>query len=291
MSDKMQLPAHMRQYAEQHQGQSDADSMAASSISIPRISLKGKKFKYIEGGEESAKSDSIKVVILKVEPEKGLMIKTYYKNGYNPNDTSPPDCSSTNGVAPDDWVTNPVNNRCSDCKMNAFGSATSTNGKKTKACRDAKRLWVAKHDDINGTVFGLNIPVTSLKALSEYGALIKKNQFPLTGVITELTMDEDSEFPMLQFSHVGFLDEEPFNDAVARSAALDWTGLGQAPQLGHDKTVDSKPSNNIASAAKQVADAASLAGDSAAKTVEGEVVSKETKPATGDAADANVEAW
>lgn len=291
MTDNMQLPAHMRQHAGQHQGQSDADSMAASSVSIPRISLKGKKFKYIVGGEESAKSDSIRVVILKVEPEKGLMIKTFYAGGYNPNDTAPPDCSSTNGIAPDDWVSNPQHHRCSDCPKNVFGSATSTTGKKTKACRDAKRLWVVKEDDVKGTVFGLNIPVTSLKAMSEYGAMIRKNQFPLTGVITELTMDEDSEFPLLQFTHVGFLEEQPFNDAIARSAALDWTGLGQAPALGHDKSGDTPaPKANLADAAKQIAQSASEAAASNTKkpdAIEGEVVSKSTE----GGADASVSNW
>lgn len=290
MTDKMQLPAHMRQYADQ-QGQSDADSMAASSISIPRISLKGKKFKYIVGGEESAKSDSIRVVILKVEPEKGLMIKTFYANGYNPNDTAPPDCSSTNGITPDDWVTSPQHHRCSDCKKNVFGSATSSNGKKTKACRDAKRLWVVKEDDIGGTVFGLNIPVTSLKALSEYGAMIKKNQFPLTGVITEVSMDEDSEFPMLQFAHVGFLEEEPWNAAIARSSALDWTGLGQAPALGYDKSDDAAPKANLADAAKQIAESVAQTTDTATskpaeKAIEGEVVQAKT-----GGTDANVGDW
>ena len=35
--------------------------------------------------------------------------------------------------------------------------------KKTKACKDSKRLWLAEPDNIDGTVFALGVPVTSLK--------------------------------------------------------------------------------------------------------------------------------
>lgn len=280
MSDNnMQLPAYMQNQAAQ---QSNADSMAASSMSIPRISLKGKKFRLIEGGEELAKSDSLRVVILSVEPEAGYMIKTFYAAGYNPTDTAPPDCSSANGKVPDLWVTDKQSDTCQSCPKNAWGSATSTSGKKTKACRDAKRLWVAKDDDIGGTVFGLNVPVTSLKALSEYGQLIKKNQFPLTGVITELTMDEDAEFPQLIFKHVGFLPEAAFNEAVDRSENRNWSGIGSsavalpAPSEGQSKSAN-KP--NIADTAKQIAESA---GTEKGQTIEGTATSSTTEAASVD---------
>lgn len=215
------IPDYLKQYMSTNSSK-DADSMASASVSVPRISLKGKKFQFMNGDDESKKTDEIHVVILGVDPEGGRMIKTFYANGYNPNDTAPPDCSSSDGVAPDAWVNNPVSTNCAGCQKNVFGSATSATGKKTKACRDAKRLWVVKVDDIGGVVFGLNVPVTSLKAMSEYGREIRGAGIPLSAVVTKLTMDEDAEFPQLIFERVGFLNEEHGMQAMERNESRDW---------------------------------------------------------------------
>lgn len=216
------VPEYLRKFMEQNGGTNDADSMASANTSIPRVSLKGKKFQLINGDDESKKSDDIHVVILGVDPEGGRMIKTYYASGYNPADTAPPDCSSSDGAAPDAWVSNPVASNCANCEKNRFGSATSPTGKKTKACRDAKRLWIAKPDDIVGTVYGLNVPVTSLKDMAEYGKEIRGMGIPLSAVITRIYMDEDSEFPKIHFERVGFLNEETGVQALERNAARDW---------------------------------------------------------------------
>lgn len=215
------IPEYLRKFMDQGSSK-DADSMAAASVSVPRISLKGKKFQFINGDDESRKTETIHVVILGVDPEGGKMIKTFYKNGYNPNDTAPPDCSSSDGVVPDAWVQSPISDNCAGCQKNVFGSATSPTGKKTKACRDAKRLWVVKADEISGTVYGLNVPVTSLKDMSEYGREIRGAGIPLCAVITEISMDEDSEFPQLHFKRLGFLNEEFGTQAIERNESRDW---------------------------------------------------------------------
>lgn len=202
---------------------SDVDSLASSSLSIPRISLKGKKFRVILDGEEIRKpGPELEAVILAVEPEAGLFIKTYYEGAYNPNDTSPPTCSSSNGIHPDSWVTSPVSDRCNTCPKNVFGSATSASGKKAKACKDSKRVWLALPEDIEGTVFALGIPVTSLKSVAEYAKLLKNNNYPMTAIVTKLSMDEDSDFPQLKFEVARFLDEESFITATKRNSERDW---------------------------------------------------------------------
>jgi len=236
--NKMVMPSYMQNT----QVADDANSIASASLSIPRMSLKGKKFRFIEGGEESSRYDSVKVVILAVEPDAGHFIKTFYAGAYNPNDTAPPDCSSSNGIAPDSWVNDPQSPRCNTCPKNVFGSATSTSGKKAKACRDAKRLWVAKEGEVDGTVFGLNIPVTSLRSLADYGMYVKKNNFPLAGIVTELTMDEEAEFPQLIFQHVGFLPEEDFNTSLARNQEKDWMlNIPAGPMLEDHSKPEAKP--------------------------------------------------
>lgn len=213
----------------------DLDSMASASLSIPRISLKGKKFRVILDGEEIKKpSSELDVVILAVEPGPGLFIKTYYEGTYNPNDTSPPACASSNGIAPDAWVINPINDRCGPCKMNVFGSATAvTSGKKAKACKDSKRIWATMPDDIDGTVFALGIPVTSFKNVSAYAKELKEHNYPMTAVVTKLSIDDESDFPVVQFTRGEFLTEESYNKATIRNNIKNWdiAKAAKAPML------------------------------------------------------------
>lgn len=230
------IPAYLQQYMTQGTT-SDTDSLAAVKTSVPRISLKGKRFKFINGEEESKGADTIHVAILAVEPPGTAMNKVFYKGGYNPNDTAPPDCASSNGINPDAWVSDPCAELCARCSNNMFGSATNQAGKKTKACKDSKVLWVAKPDDIEGTVYGLKVPVTSLKNMAEYGRQIKAIGAPLAVVLTELTMDQDNEFPLLGFKNVGFLNEEVGTKAMARNASREWI-QESAPMLEHSNSKD-----------------------------------------------------
>lgn len=234
--EQANLPDYLKAYMAQGTS-SDADSMSAVKTSVPRVSLKGKRFKFVNGEEESKGSDTIHVAILAVEPPGQLMNKVFYKGGYNPQDTAPPDCASSNGISPDAWVSDPCAELCAKCPNNMFGSATSTSGKKAKACKDSKVLWVAKPDDIDGTVFGLKVPVTSLKNMAEYGKVIKSIGAPLAAVITELSMDQDNEFPLLQFKNVGFLNQETGSKAMERSSQREWI-QESAPMLEHSNSKD-----------------------------------------------------
>lgn len=234
MSNQLAIPEHLQKFITKNSSSSDAGAMASASLSIPRISLKGRKFRLVEGGEEIRKpADELFVVILAVEPGAGLMQKSYYKAGYTSGSSAPPDCSSSNGVMPDTWVAEPVAPKCSTCPMNVFGSAVSNNGKKAKACRDSKRLWVVEPDALDGTVFALNVPVTSLKAMAEYGSMLAKQGIPPAAVITKLSM-ADSEFPQLQFDFLGFLEETVLAKAMARHDEQDWA-RPSAPMLDHER--------------------------------------------------------
>lgn len=224
MSKKLVVPDYLKAIAPS----ADVDSLASSSTSVPRISLKGKKFRKHIGGEDIDKpSKSLDVVILGVQPSANLYIKSYYEGAYAPGDTSPPKCGSSDGLKPDPWVVEPMSNKCISCPMNQFGSATSGNGKKAKACKDSKRLWVAMPEDVEGTVYALGIPVTSLKNIGQYARELKVNGFPISGVITRMTMDEEADFPILSFEVVGFLEEKPAKIAIERNIAKDWD-LGAA---------------------------------------------------------------
>lgn len=231
MSEKIKLPAYLQKLIDSQGTGTDGDQLVSATTSVPRISCKGRQFRFIEEGEEVKKtSEPIQVVILGAQPEHG-MAKTYYKGKYNPNDSGPPACSSENGIRPDSWVSEPQSNSCSTCEQNKWGSATSMAGKKAKACRDSKRLWVVEPDKIKeGKMYILNATISSLRALSEYGKLLISNQLPMAAVITTVSM-ADSDFPQMEFELAGVLNEKEGTLALARSAEKSWVSIDTRPAL------------------------------------------------------------
>lgn len=226
------MPDYMKAFVQQ--SAADAGSMISSSISVPRLSYRGKRWRWIvDGEEELVKELTIDVVIVGVEPDAGRFIKTYYLSDYKPGDTTPPDCSSSNGIAPDSWVSSPQANRCQGCPKNIFGSAVSRTGGKAKACHDGKRLWLVRPDDDLDIVYGLNIPIMSMKNLAEYGKYIARNNFPLALVITRLSLDDEAEFPKVCFEHVGFVEEEISNTVIELNQRRPWKAIQTplAPEL------------------------------------------------------------
>lgn len=230
MSNQVVIPDYLKAYMDSGAVNNDTDALTSIKTSVPRISLKGKRFKFVNGDDESKSAESIEAVILAVEPPGALMAKTFYREGYNPNDTSPPDCASSNGITPDPWIEEPQSDRCSNCPQGMFGSAKSMSGKKSKACKDSKTLWVAKPDDIDGIVYGLKVPVTSLKNMSEFGRQMKADNVPLSVAIVQLSMDQDNEYPLLQFKRLGFLNAETGPKAIARSESREWIAKNNAQE-------------------------------------------------------------
>lgn len=216
----------------------DAQAMAASSNSVPRISLKGREFQLMVDGESEAKfRDYLDVVVIGVEPEGGRMIKTWYEKGYQAGAKEPPTCMSDDGIAPSEYSQKPQSQTCQGCDKNRFGSAISPSGKPTKACRDSKRAWVkiaggnmmvmppgqppklypgAEKPFSERTLFGLNITVASLKNWSDHGKrLLSLGQGPAV-CVTRLTMQE-GDFPWMDFSIQSWLsaDDAPVSLKLA----------------------------------------------------------------------------
>jgi len=217
----------------------DAASMASASNSVPRISLRGREFRFIENGEELFKlRDSIDVIVMGVEPGPNLMIKTYYAAGYQPGAKEPPTCASDDGIAPSPWVQSKQSDLCKTCKWNAFGSAVSPTGKATKKCRDSKRIWLKLADSqvINGvtfpglkerTLYGMNVSVASLKAFSEHGRkLASMGQGPAV-CVTKIKM-LDTEFPQVDFEIAAWLSAEQAPLSLQMAAERPWKMFSNA---------------------------------------------------------------
>lgn len=216
----------------------DAQAMAQSSNSVPRISLKGREFQLMVDGESEAKfRDYLDVVVVGVEPEGGRMIKVWYEKGYQAGSKEPPTCVSDDGIAPSEYAQKPQSQTCQSCPKNLFGSAISPSGKPTKACRDSKRAWVkvapgnmmvmapgqppklypgAEKPFAERTLFGLNITVASLKNWSDHGKrLLALGQGPAV-CVTRLVMQE-GDYPWMDFQIAAWLsaDEAPVSLKIA----------------------------------------------------------------------------
>jgi hypothetical protein len=97
----MQVPAHLA-------GRVGAPSALAASMtggissgtSYPRISIKGARFRIVEGDTETVlEATSLDVVVVGANPR---LSKTYYAKQWDPNDEATgPDCFSLDGIGPD----------------------------------------------------------------------------------------------------------------------------------------------------------------------------------------------
>ena len=254
----IELPEHLRtgpMADAAKKALADAASMASSSNSVPRISLKGREFRLVEGGEEVARyRDNLDVIIFGVEPEAGRMIKTFYKDGYKQGAKEPPTCASDDGIAPGNWVTEKQSQTCQSCPKNVFGSATSPSGKPTKACRDSKRAWIVLAEGnvpagakeapplkplSERTMYGLNVTVASLKAFSDHGKkLAALGQGPAV-CVTRLIMI-DQEFPQLDFALHAWLSAtdvgQSLKIAESRPWKISYANAGLALAMGDSAT-------------------------------------------------------
>ena len=73
--------------------------------------------------------------------------------------------------------------------------------------------------------------------MGEYGTVIKSWGVPLAAIITELTMDQDNEYPLLEFKNVGFLNQSEGVKAIERSTQREWI-QESAPMLEHGNSKD-----------------------------------------------------
>lgn len=189
---------------------------------FPRISLSGSKFFILDNSAEvprqliTVKDPSgtvdvpamvLSVVVVGANP--GIS-KLYYEGPYVAGDDREPDCSSDDGVRPDPHITEPMNNACATCPMNAWGSRTTPQGKEGKACADGKRLVVIPAGHLSYKAMALNITPAMLKDWGAYVRALSSKGIPVHGVVTRLMFDPTVDYPKLNFTFERFLSEEEF---------------------------------------------------------------------------------
>jgi hypothetical protein len=177
-----------------------------SGESIPRISLKGARFRIKEGESETVlDSTTLDIVIVGANPR---LSKTWYAKAWTPDaEPSAPDCSSLDGIRPSTDSTDPQNDLCATCPHNAWGSKVTPMGQKVKACSDLKRLAVVAADDPTGPIYLLQVTPAALKGLNQYQRELAMRGIAPEIVKTRISFDTDASFPKLNFGFGGFLDE------------------------------------------------------------------------------------
>ncbi len=212
----VQLPAHLQKYT------SHADAAAAMVTgfnSLPKISLKGKQFRYMKDDKEFVypMGAPFNCVILAIDPPEGVA-KSWYEEAYSSDNVELPDCFSADGKVPDSLAAKKQARSCAECPKNVFGSGTDAQGNpsKGKACGDFKNLFVVEADKLDEQVSVLRVPATSLKNLSAYGRQLAQNKVAPQLLITQLTFT-DSEFPQLEFKAVRYLTEVDADKMIKRS--------------------------------------------------------------------------
>jgi hypothetical protein len=123
----------------------------------------------------------------------------------------------------------------------------------------------------------MGVPVTSLKALSQFGQTLKSFGAPTAAAIVKMTMDEDESFPTVSFEIAGWLKEDLGQIAIGRSTEKDWNGAlkpSTGPRLAAPAGASQGALPNQGSSPAQTQ--GTTTQPTAEKEVSGEVVSAPT---------------
>ncbi len=86
--------------------------------------------------------------------------RAYYKDAFDPKaEKGPPECSSSDCIAPDANVRDKQSADCASCRHNAFGTAKVGKG---KACREFLRLFIVNPEFGNPPLAVLTLPPTAI---------------------------------------------------------------------------------------------------------------------------------
>lgn len=184
---------------------------------FPIISYKGKVWAVRKGDDIQQNLDAdgnaiptMDMVLVKANPN---LSKIYYKNTYTDGDNSPPTCFSNDGIVPDPSVAEKVSPVCANCPMNAWGSKVN-NGKKLRACADARRMAVVSSHDlaelgVDAPLHLLRVPAASLNPLKDYvEKVLAPKGIPPFAVHTRIGFDAQESHPQFTFKATTFLTDD-----------------------------------------------------------------------------------
>lgn len=130
-------------------------SMKDVTARLPIIKISRETGQYIFP-DDVLKSEFVGIILF------SNITKSYWDIEFK-GDGTPPRCASLDGIKPTQWEGDkPINNTCTGCHLNKFGTATNKDGESTKgkACRDIRRIHILINKEI--FPYRLILPPTSL---------------------------------------------------------------------------------------------------------------------------------
>ena len=176
-----------------------------------RISIRGGVFRKIVGGEEVGKITSRELNVIIVNAARGVS-RIYYAGKYDPQAIVPPTCVSNDGVHADTKDEGRQSDSCATCAQNIAGSGNGN----SRACRYTRKLAVILEGDSTGDVYQLQLPSTSIFGKGEgnihpfesYIKYVAGNGRNINQIVTQISLDTDSDTPKLLFSPARHINEE-----------------------------------------------------------------------------------
>lgn len=188
---------------------------------FPHISIKQSRWRLVdvEGEETIVKSFAIEFAVVAINP---VVSKSFYIKAYSPgDDATAPDCYSDDGRTPSVDADQPQSVNCATCGNNVWGSAVNpTNGKKLKACKDAKRLSIMFLNEENvqlakPEIYSWRLAAMSMINFSNFAKEVSGNGGALDFVVIRAEFDDTAEYPLVNYSVVRNMTEEEYNAVQA----------------------------------------------------------------------------
>lgn len=202
------VPAYLR-----NTGADDVtNALAGESLGSRRISIKGGVFREMVGGNEYRVSEerSLNVIIIKAAPR---VSRVFYSGSFAEGEAVRPSCWSSDSQKPDADVKNKQSSICATCPQNIKGSGQGDG----RACRFQQRLAVVIEGEVDKQeVYQLVLPSTSIfgdgekgkMPLQAYAKYLKKEDAPMSGIVTEMRFDTSVSTPKLFFKPVRVVNED-----------------------------------------------------------------------------------
>lgn len=199
-------------------------SLAGTRSGSRRISIRGGVFRKVVGGEEVGKLAGREMNVIIVNARKNVS-RIFYAGKYNPEEIVPPNCFSNEGDVPDPSVEDKQGASCATCPQNIAGSGEGT----SRACRYQRRIAVLLEGDMSGDVYQLTLPSKSVFGKGEgnihpfesYTKYIAGNGRNINQIVTQVSMDLDSDTAKLFFSPVRHINHEEWEVAKAAGESIE----------------------------------------------------------------------
>ena len=216
------LPAHLQGL----EMDAATKALAGGASSGRRISIKGGVFRQFVDGKQTAESEDRHMNIVVVNAAEHIN-RQFYEGTYQEGVAASPDCWSADGKTSDPKSANRQAVSCSECKQNIAGSGQGD----SRACRYQQRLAVVLEGEIDGPVYQLALPATSIfgkgepnnvkMPLQAYARQLLSHGIPMSSVVTEMRFDTASATPKLTFRAARPLTAEEFAISKDQGATQD----------------------------------------------------------------------